>query len=764
MKYIFFFIFIIINFCTSSQSFAQKNNCESYFANPRLDFKEISNIKSMEIFVHDNKKWNKNFMKIITSKGNMISPDYKKNFLGKLTVVYKDSECIFNIKIRQNGDFKDHVKFFNNNTPLQSVNIEILNNGNVLGINSFKLLIPETRFGDNEILATTILSEFDILAPRTFNIMVKLNEDNFQQMLFQENPVKEFLEHNKRREGPIFEANEEILWNYRLKNKTDPADRVLIRQTNPKFSLNSDETKRNSLFWFSMLQKTYIEYHSIDINSQFQKNNSKNLNLSTLTQNSKNAYNKFLIFEILVNAFGSDHGLIYHNRKFYGNDFEGSIEPIYYDGMTTFLTNPKIATKSFVEQKNNWEILHSLFKDDVHKIYLKNLIISKLNDEFEKNLHDQLIKKNVKISKLEFNNVFNNFKNNLINFFEHKSNAKNLYKLNYPLTLYEQKLFDKYDDLLIIKKTNNSSKKEEYNLCQKFNSCVPITINAKDFAQLISGKYSLDGKKQIIFLSDIDLNSLSKTQRVTILDKDGKKINLIKTEGMSYFFNNKTNELYFSQSNYSDWVFIYNSSLENLKIFLKNIKEKNKIDLKIERPNDHNITGCLNIYDSNLLGVSIEIENTLCEDALNIIKSSGSINNLSIVNSYSDALDADFSNLTINNAQIDIAGNDCLDFSGGIYMLKNSKLSNCSDKGISVGENSQLNGDNININFSSIGLSSKDSSKVHIKNSKFENTKICLEAAKKKQEFNGGFIEIENLNCGSSSFTQDEFSLIKKGN
>ena len=150
--------------------------------------------------------------------------------------------------------------------------------------------------------------------------------------------------------------------------------------------------------------------------------------------------------------------------------------------------------------------------------------------------------------------------------------------------------------------------------------------------------------------------------------------------------------------------------------------------------------------------------------ALNIIKSSGSINNLSIVNSYSDALDADFSNLTINNAQIDIAGNDCLDFSGGIYMLKNSKLSNCSDKGISVGENSQLNGDNININFSSMGLSSKDSSKVHIKNSKFENTKICLEAAKKKQEFNGGFIEIENLNCGSSSFTQDEFSLIKKGN
>jgi hypothetical protein len=761
MKYIFFFIFIIINVYTSPPSFAEKINCESYFANPKLDFKEISNIKSMEILVHDNKKWHKNFMKIITSKGNMISPDYKKNFPGKLTVVYKDADCIFDIQIRQNGDFKDHVKLFNNNTPLQSVNIEILNNANLLGINSFKLLIPETRFGDNEIFATTFLSKFDILAPRTFNIMVKLNEDKFQQMLFQENPVKEFLEHNNRREGPIFEANEEILWSYRLKNKTDPADRVLIRQTNPKFSLKSEETKRNSLFWFSILQKTYIDYHSIDINSQFQKNNLKTLNPSALSQNSEEAYNKFLIFEILVNAFGSDHGLIYHNRKFFANDFEESIEPIYYDGMTTFLTNREIATKSFVEQKNNWEILHSLFKDEVHKIYLKSFIISKLNDEFEKNLHEHLIKKNVKISKVEFNNVFNNFKNNLIKFFEYKSNETNLYKLNYPSTLYEQKLFDKYDDLLTIKKIKNSSK-EEYNLCQKFNSCVPITIKANDLAKLISGKYSLDKTKQIIFISDIHLNSRSKIQRVTIFDKEGKKINIIKTEGMTHSFNNQTNELSFSQNSYNDWVLIRNSSLENLKIILKNIKPTKKIEPKIVRPNDHNITGCLNIYDSNLLEVSIVIENTLCEDALNIIRSSGSINYLSIINSYSDASDLDFSNLTINEAQIDIAGNDCIDFSGGIYMLKNSKLSNCSDKGISVGENSLLNADNININFSSIGISSKDSSKVYIKNSKFEHTKICLEAAKKKQEFNGGFIEIENLNCGSNPFTRDEFSLIKK--
>ena len=32
--------------------------------------------------------------------------------------------------------------------------------------------------------------------------------------LFQENAAKEMLERNLRREGPIFEGNEELLWSY----------------------------------------------------------------------------------------------------------------------------------------------------------------------------------------------------------------------------------------------------------------------------------------------------------------------------------------------------------------------------------------------------------------------------------------------------------------------------------------------------------------------------------------------------------------------
>ena len=64
--------------------------------------------------------------------------------------------------------------------------------------------------------------------------------------------------------------------------------------------------------------------------------------------------------------------------------------------------------------------------------------------------------------------------------------------------------------------------------------------------------------------------------------------------------------------------------------------------------NTYNLTGCLTIIDSLLNKVNIMGENFNCEDTLNFIRSSGSINNIQIKNSRSDSLDADFSKLKFN--------------------------------------------------------------------------------------------------------------------
>ena len=59
-------------------------------------------------------------------------------------------------------------------------------------------------------------------------------------------------------------------------------------------------------------------------------------------------------------------------------------------------------------------------------------------------------------------------------------------------------------------------------------------------------------------------------------------------------------------------------------------------------------------------------------------------------NSFQDAVDIDFSNISINKISIKDAGNDCLDVSSGKYFVSNGNFENCFDKAISVGEKSLL--------------------------------------------------------------------------
>jgi len=86
----------------------------------------------------------------------------------------------------------------------------------------------------------------------------------------------------------------------------------------------------------------------------------------------------------------------------------------------------------------------------------------------------------------------------------------------------------------------------------------------------------------------------------------------------------------------------------------------------------------------------------------------------------------------------------------------------CKDKGISVGENTSINLNEIIVDNVDIGIASKDSSKAYLDKSKIMNSKICYSAYKKKQEFNGGYLAIENSSCRNSLniFENDDYSKV----
>ena len=98
--------------------------------------------------------------------------------------------------------------------------------------------------------------------------------------------------------------------------------------------------------------------------------------------------------------------------------------------------------------------------------------------------------------------------------------------------------------------------------------------------------------------------------------------------------------------------------------------------------------------------------------------------------------------------------------SSGKYELGTLNLSECNDKALSVGEKSTVKLSNLLVSNANIGVSSKDSSSISIDSANIKNTEICFEAKRKKQEFLGGIINLNNYDCNGSLIAKDLGSFI----
>ena len=140
--------------------------------------------------------------------------------------------------------------------PIQSLDVK-LKDGNVFNATRFKLLIPETRYGKNEILATLILRDLGFIAPETFEVNVAINNVK-ALMLFQEKAEKELLEKNFRREGPIFEGDESLLWSYKDHGRFELEPLALARLTNDNWFKKGYTSKKIIIRSYEDLQTLFI--------------------------------------------------------------------------------------------------------------------------------------------------------------------------------------------------------------------------------------------------------------------------------------------------------------------------------------------------------------------------------------------------------------------------------------------------------------------------------------------------------------------------
>lgn len=122
------------------------------------------------------------------------------------------------------------------------------------------------------------------------------------------------------------------------------------------------------------------------------------------------------------------------------------------------------------------------------------------------------------------------------------------------------------------------------------------------------------------------------------------------------------------------------------------------------------------------------------DDYLNFFRCNDvNISNTLIKNTYSDALDSDFSNIEVTNSVFENIGNDAIDGSGSEIIIKNSKFLFCKDKAISAGEKSVFEVINCSMINNEIGIVSKDQSIVISENNELHDNRLDLAVFKKKK-------------------------------
>tara|TARA_Y100000389_G_scaffold181283_1_gene196748 strand:+ start:2015 stop:4342 length:2328 start_codon:yes stop_codon:yes gene_type:complete len=772
IKKSFYIIFFTFLYFYTFNLFAQKpNDAIEPFCNSNLKGVNTSNLdlENFEIKVNKNKQWNENLLKIYLNyqkkKNNSehsnwvsnfrITDKYKKKYDATVFVKYKNFKgCNFKAKIRLTGDLWWHLNW-QNSSPISSLHVQLLD-GHIFNITKFKLFLKKARYGTNEVFISNFFKEIGFLSPRTFLIKTKINNIPIEY-IFQEDIKKELIESSKFREGPIIEGDERFTVKLTEEETVDFKGLNYSKISNKKYLYKNKLNTLIGVEAISNLNKVYGYNHKFKFTKKINDPFEDIFYLFTDKFFKKENIEHLNIFESYSYALDSTHGLSMDDRRYYYDSYKRFYLPIYYDGKSRILNKDQYLDLS----------------KDIKNIIISNEAIIGAKPSLEllkkldiKNFLHNLNKSGIKMSLSELNLILKKIEKrlNIISSIEIKDNNFKLNK-NYFKTIEEQKIDANFLYSNIID--------QKIYLCDTYKkNCQVLDYNNDNFTNLLNESLSQNLKKSNLNLKENNPNiyisdeNIFNSKKFTFLNNQWNEIKLnntlIEYIDVEINIDNNSKTIIINQKNVDGKIIFLGGELDKWKISFEGVTENNNLNgLK----NSSNLTGCLSFYEVSFNKVSISSQNSVCEDSVNIIRSSGTVEEVIINNSISDSLDVDFSEIIFEKVKILNSYNDCIDFSYGRYVLNKVDLLNCTDKGVSVGEKTSMLIKEIDINKALIGIASKDSSTTEIINADIDNTEICLSAYRKKIEFAGGKLVLHNINCESDiNFFSNDSEVINKKN
>ena len=671
---------------------------------------------------------------------------------------FKDQK--YNIKLRHKGDRSVHWI----DKDKASFKIDIKGDERLFGLEEFSLQKPITRNYLYEFIFHKLLDYKKLINLKYFFVNLDINNSNKGIFALEEGFSKELIERNKRRNGPIFGLNEidgveypRITYDLYSKNYWVKNNYELVNTAYAKLNLlRENSINIKEIFELSEWAKFFAV---IDFSNALHGSLSKSVKLFYNPSTGKfepigfdghyyelNPANNFIILDFLdSNNISCNH--ICYDREWYNRflkDKEGNPNTEFIDIYINELLN--ISNKNFLKEfkKNNDKEINyfknQLMTETSHKdraLYrglgfhiFNDDYLDKRSDLIAKRLEDILNKNNFRVN-------LNN--NNKINFISNETNFLKKIKIicnnkkNYILYITSNSSLDlkKECNLFFDDKQINISKNLELN--KDLNEKVSFDITKLNQLDYEDGIFYL--KKDLVINENLFLPKNSK-----LIINDGVEIS---------FLNNSVIESFGSIE--------FNGTLENpIKIFGNNkgsivlnnneYKIKNTILDSMTSPvlEGQILYGGINIILSELLLSNVKIINSKSEDAINIISSNSFIENLTLENLYSDAIDIDFGKVTFKKISCLYTNNDCLDVSGAIIEGQYLSAKFSGDKAISFGENSNGTITKVNLEQNKLAVAVKDGSKLIIKETLFLNNDYDLAIFKKKQEYEKASLIIEN--------------------
>jgi hypothetical protein len=167
------------------------------------------------------------------------------------------------------------------------------------------------------------------------------------------------------------------------------------------------------------------------------------------------------------------------------------------------------------------------------------------------------------------------------------------------------------------------------------------------------------------------------------------------------------------------------------------------------------LPSAITFYNSDaIIQNSNFVKNYRGDDFINFYNSKFIIQNSLISDSFSDAIDSDFSHGEINNLSFENIGNDALDFSGSNVEIQNSYFNNILDKAVSAGESSQIKLKNSNIFNSELAIVVKDGSHLISVGNTLNKNKVDYSVFFKKDFYPSPQLTVDIINYNAINLFQ----------